>query len=181
MALVLNGMTCYTIAGKNTYYLCCISHYLSFYFSDCALDETCVMCEECFIHEAHKGHNYWYTICTESSGGSCDCGESDSWRNDLQCPKHRECKEIQIGSTNASLDAKLRASLREVLDFVASSVKEYISLEADSEVGENALVLYNDERHSFGDVISVLHDELQIDEERARDYANLVDQKVAFA
>ena len=41
---------------------------------------------------------------------------------------------------------------------------------------DKAIVLYNDERHSFGDVISVLSSELQVSEDAAHNYATLVDQ-----
>ncbi len=137
------------------------------------------MCENCFVFEAHKDHKFWYTICSESSGGSCDCGESDSWKNDLMCPKHYNCKGIQADCGSAHLNTYMADSIKEVLSFIDVTVKEYSSAVKKASTGINcSLVLYNDERHSFGDVISILHDELQIDESLASEYATLVDQKV---
>lgn len=137
------------------------------------------MCEGCFVYEAHKDHNYWYTVCTEATGGSCDCGEADSWRNDLKCPKHKDSKELKVEADNNFLHSEEIASVKEALSFVSSCIKEYISVSKEPRrQGQHALVLYNDEFHSFGDVIAILQDELQIEEEVARDYATLVDQKV---
>lgn len=46
--------------------------------------------------------------------------------------------------------------------------------------GECVLILYNDEGHSFDDVIEVLSSELGIDVKAAQEYATLVDTKVDF-
>ena len=137
------------------------------------------MCENCFVYEAHKDHKYWYTVCNESSGGSCDCGEADSWKNDLMCPKHKNCAELQVEAANSTVSPSISATINEFLNFTASTVKDYSSASKNPEKGcNNSLVLYNDERHSFGDVIRILQDELEVDEDLAAAYAELVDKKV---
>jgi hypothetical protein len=140
------------------------------------------MCENCFVYEAHKDHKYWYTICNESSGGSCDCGETDSWKNALLCPKHQNSKEIQVESSNSSLIFDGSSAIKEILGFITATIKDYASTDKKSGKGSHnsSLVLYNDERHSFGEVITILQDELEIDEDLAAEYAKLVDEKVTM-
>ena len=146
------------------------------------MDETCVLCENCFNYEAHKDHNYWYTIGTNSSG-SCDCGEEDSWRNDLKCSSHsiKPKTDVNTGeSSSASVDTlELKEFVGPILDYVMRIFYHYGKKTEPEAHDENCvLILYNDENHSFDDVITVLNSELEIDPETAEEYAHLIDSKV---
>ncbi|XP_062378377.1 guanylate-binding protein 1-like isoform X2 [Sardina pilchardus] len=53
---------------------------------DCALDPTCVFCQDCFQNSAHKAHAYKKRV---SAGGSaCSCGDVVGWRSAPYCSKH---------------------------------------------------------------------------------------------
>lgn len=148
-----------------------------YYSSDCALDDTCVLCDKCFNFDAHKDHNYWYTIGSNNSG-SCDCGEEDSWKNDLKCPFH----------TNTSVEPTMKSgtedlnSLKTILDplllIVVNLFCKYGASRNVTRTDDSVLILYNDENHSFMDVIDILTTEIEISTEDAEKYATLVDTKV---
>ena len=147
------------------------------------MDETCVLCDKCFNYEAHKDHNFWYTIGSDNSG-SCDCGEDDSWKNDLKCPHHKckEGEEVEIENLKEKV-SKLKEILNPLLEKVILTFQQY-STEAGKKTSptestdKSILILYNDENHSFDDVIDTLCTEIEISVEDAESYAKLVDTKV---
>lgn len=53
---------------------------------DCSVDETCVLCIDCFNNGKHKEHNY--RMCTSAGGGCCDCGDSEAWKQHYSCLEH---------------------------------------------------------------------------------------------
>ncbi|XP_076151636.1 uncharacterized protein LOC143134838 isoform X2 [Alosa pseudoharengus] len=56
---------------------------------DCALDPTCVLCQDCFQNSAHKDHAHKTRV---SVGGSaCSCGDVMGWRSAPCCSKHAPC------------------------------------------------------------------------------------------
>lgn len=146
--------------------------------SDCALDETCVLCEKCFNFDVHKDHNYWYTIGSNNSG-SCDCGEDDSWRNDLKCSHHPSMPEAEASKIPQRNVECLRNLLRPVLAFVFESFHQYGTTRNEVRTDDCVLILYNDENHSFDDVIDILNTEIEVSVEDAETFATLVDTKVA--
>jgi hypothetical protein len=147
-----------------------------FIFSDCALDETCVLCDKCFNFDAHKDHNYWYTI-GSSNSGSCDCGEEDSWRNDLKCPHHPSVTPKSKLDTIEDMN-----SLKAILDpFLSVAIKlfyKYGVSRNETRTDDCVLILYNDENHSYADVIDALTTEIEVSPEDAETYASIVDKKV---
>ncbi len=153
--------------------------FYSFYFSDCSLDETCVLCEKCFNYDAHKDHNFWYTIGNTNSG-SCDCGEDDSWKNDLKCPHHviKVSSEDLFKNSSPHSLKKLMDVVCPILANVMESLNKYSRSRNAAKTSESVVLLYNDENHSFDDVINILCTEIEIGEEAAEAYANLVDSKV---
>lgn len=54
---------------------------------DCALDDSCVLCSRCFHATSHTGHNVSFFI-AQQSGGCCDCGDEEAWRDPICCPFH---------------------------------------------------------------------------------------------
>lgn len=154
-------------------------------FSDCALDETCVLCDKCFNFDAHKDHNFWYTIGSDN-GGSCDCGEDDSWKNDLKCSHHQSKGngDEEGGTENRNLTgniSKLKEILNPILEKVILTFKEYSGnkkTETREPTAKSILILYNDENHSFDDVIDTLCTEIETNATDAEAYAKLVDIKV---
>lgn len=148
--------------------------------SDCALDETCVLCEKCFNFEVHKSHNYWYTI-GKNNSGSCDCGEEDSWKSDLKCCIHSDASAANATKRDPSIDIKslLELKLAPLLQFVIETLNDYRLSRSDTKDGENCvLLLYNDEKHSFNDVIEILTTEIGVSADSALKIASNVNEYV---
>lgn len=55
--------------------------------NDCGIDETCVVCIDCFHKSAHKDHNY--RMSNTDGGGCCDCGDHEAWRQHPACSDHQ--------------------------------------------------------------------------------------------
>lgn len=126
----------------------------------------------------HRDHNYWYTIGTNNSG-SCDCGEDDSWRNDLKCSHHPSKPKGEVPYIpHKNVDCLLNL-LRPVLSFVFESFYQYGASRNEIRADECVLILYNDENHSFDDVIDILNTEIEVSVQDAEAFATLVDTKVA--
>ena len=149
------------------------------YFSDCALDETCVLCEDCFNFDIHKGHRFWYSICTESNG-SCDCGEEDSWKCDLGCAVHQRsnCETNQSLRTGGTISADQEQFLNGLISYVFATLIEFCTQSDTSAINPPfVLLLFNDEKHSYEDVIQILTSELSLSNSEAFSYASLVDKQ----
>lgn len=136
------------------------------------------MCEKCFVYEVHKDHNYWYTICSDESGGSCDCGEEDSWKTDLKCPLH---VPLETNSTQTNYSKAIEEYIFDFLNGAVCAIKSFTGLGGGSNSDEKeskAIVLYNDEKHSFAEVIAILSEELSIDRDLVNAYATHIDSWV---
>lgn len=59
---------------------------------DCALDDSCVFCSQCFEATNHEGHSVSFFI-AQQSGGCCDCGDAEAWREQTNCPYHPPTEE----------------------------------------------------------------------------------------
>ena len=70
---------------------------LIYHCNDCTDDETCVLCQKCFNKDVHKDHEYFYYL-SKNSGGCCDCGEDESWKNPLCCPLHNHARPSDSNS-----------------------------------------------------------------------------------
>lgn len=121
---------------------------------------------------------------TSSGNGCCDCGDSQAWRNDIKCKKHPAIINRNYKNYISLLPKELTSSMNKtvcaLLDFVAETITESPStktapnyssvLEANFFENEEeskafkmiteehqyefGLVLWNDEHHSFNEVIS---------------------------
>jgi hypothetical protein len=74
----------------------------------CQTDATCVICDDCFRHSDHEGHEVYFHRTTP--GGCCDCGDAEAWLPMGCCEKHRPL-ESQIPNTcrNATIDDPMEA------------------------------------------------------------------------
>lgn len=99
----------------------------------------------------------------------------------MKCPHHIPANNNSNGSSDGTDSNKLK-DLREivfpVLDFVIESLIRYLNSRNETKTEDSIVVLYNDENHSFDDVIDILCTEIEISTEDAEAYANLVDSKV---
>ncbi|CAH2244029.1 jg16690 [Pararge aegeria aegeria] len=53
---------------------------------ECGMDNTCVLCVECFKVSAHRHHKY--KMGQSGGGGCCDCGDTEAWKRDPFCQLH---------------------------------------------------------------------------------------------
>ncbi|KAG9039114.1 hypothetical protein FRB95_012825 [Tulasnella sp. JGI-2019a] len=54
---------------------------------DCAIDDSCVLCSQCFHASDHTGHNVTFYVAVQP-GGVCDCGEQEAWKYVMSCRLH---------------------------------------------------------------------------------------------
>ena len=72
----------------------------------CQADNTCVICDECFRHSDHEGHEVFFH--RTQPGGCCDCGDIEAWDQKGCCPQHSPAKTC-IPVTNME-DEAVKAS-----------------------------------------------------------------------
>ncbi|KAJ9477110.1 E3 ubiquitin-protein ligase UBR1 [Pseudozyma hubeiensis] len=86
---------------------------------DCGLDDTCVQCAPCFQASIHAkdDHDVVFSV-SSSSGGCCDCGDPEAWKQDVCCRYHSESSS----NTNTSIaDMELESESQERAQGVVSS------------------------------------------------------------
>ncbi|KAJ3356308.1 hypothetical protein HDU83_001515 [Entophlyctis luteolus] len=99
---------------------------------NCALDETCVMCQPCFHASDHEGHDTTFHI--SQGGGCCDCGDLQAWRVPVICKFHTDDSTTASKSSSFSdpfksaekpdipvpedVVADIRSTISTVLDFI---------------------------------------------------------------
>ncbi|KAG0208840.1 hypothetical protein BGX28_000315 [Mortierella sp. GBA30] len=170
----------------------------------CALDETCVFCLRCFHGTNHEGHDTSFSV-NAGGGGCCDCGDSEAWKVDLDCiyhsakhvpPGENDPKNLEYPP---EVVASIRKTIATVLDFIIDTMttspenmnatretKEQIqrdAVEAGNIAGETTdldnmdfvCILWNDEDHSFTDVINRVSETTHMASNYARKIAETVD------
>ncbi|KAF8927096.1 hypothetical protein BGZ58_010633 [Dissophora ornata] len=170
----------------------------------CALDETCVFCLRCFHGTNHEGHDTSFSV-NASGGGCCDCGDSEAWKVDLDCIYHSAKNNPQGENDPKNLEyppevaASIRKTIATVLDFIIDTMttspenmngtrvgKEQIQRDAvdagniagettDLEEMDFVCILWNDEDHSFTDVINRVAETTGMTSTYARKIAETVD------
>ncbi|KAL4087004.1 hypothetical protein PRIC1_014062 [Phytophthora ramorum] len=133
----------------------------------CQVDETCVMCNDCFISSDHEDHEvfFYYT----HSGGCCDCGDTEAWAPEGFCTRHKGAQDANpLNFLPPDLLVNSRECIGEVMKLVLNSVKEarYGSVinEDDLEVVRDKLGSESpDKRYS----VIVHYNELQTSQEFA--------------
>uniref|UniRef100_A0AAV1VPC7 E3 ubiquitin-protein ligase n=1 Tax=Peronospora matthiolae TaxID=2874970 RepID=A0AAV1VPC7_9STRA len=89
----------------------------------CQVDETCVMCNDCFISSDHENHEvfFYYT----HSGGCCDCGDTEAWAPEGFCTRHRGAQDVDpLRFLPSDLLLKSRECIDEVMRLVLGAIKE---------------------------------------------------------
>lgn len=83
------------------------------------------MCPRCFHATNHVGHNVSFFI-AQQSGGSCDCGDFEAWRNPINCPFHPPADEEPITENTATtITSTPRAAPKIILAQDIPPVKNY--------------------------------------------------------
>jgi Putative zinc finger in N-recognin (UBR box) len=68
----------------------------------CQTDPTCVICDGCFRHSNHEGHEVFFHRTTP--GGCCDCGDIEAWAINGCCDRHRPIVHSDTLGTGADGD-----------------------------------------------------------------------------
>ncbi|KAJ1658268.1 E3 ubiquitin-protein ligase ubr1 [Dispira simplex] len=164
---------------------------------NCSLDDTCVLCARCFRASDHTGHDTSFSV-NSGTGGCCDCGDPEAWRVPIVCKYHslRPDQEVpQAREVPEHIIPGMKATIATVLDFMlgtfCTSKDLYnVSLEeksiyrdlqrANTVFGEHeahpiySTVLWNDDTHSFQEVIDQLMDGINADIEKVREITDRV-------
>lgn len=159
---------------------------------DCGLDASCVLCVDCFKRSAHRNHKY--KMCMSSGGGYCDCGDSEAWRAHVFCDEHlkgsQKAGEEEDPKNRLNPDLVRRAEIImktvvhycfEILEWENSTVlPESLQVKsAQSEPGSEdyATMLFNDEIHTYDQVIQTLNRAIECSTKEAIDFATTIDHE----
>lgn len=157
----------------------------------CGNDDTCVLCSKCFDPESHNGHDVSYSI--SGSGGCCDCGDPEAWKNEIYCKVHGKTllgeimeEEIDLRESKfAHLEASMLAVMKQAVDFMGETFLELFYAPVDEVFipGGNpsssyVVVLYNDEFHNFDQVNDALMASTACSMIEAQKIAEIVDKRV---
>ncbi|XP_052769327.1 E3 ubiquitin-protein ligase UBR2-like isoform X1 [Mya arenaria] len=154
---------------------------------ECATDPTCVLCMDCFQASPHKKHRY--RMSTSGGGGYCDCGDPEAWKIDPFCGNHKPKEETQTAENSMDslpdllvnrASALFLACLRYTVEILTWEQSDSLpdSLQPDGELSDTYVcMLFNDEVHTYEQVISTLQKAVNCSHKEAVDYATTVDRE----
>lgn len=70
---------------------------IAFNCKTCQLDETCVLCLQCYRNGNHEGHDIFFH--RTHPGGCCDCGDTEAWDPEGFCIYHGDRAENDSDGT----------------------------------------------------------------------------------
>lgn len=145
-------------------------------FRDCGRDESCVFCSDCFSPDQHQDHDVNFTT-NQGAPISCVCPDAEAWKQPFDCPCHGLDKTEPNADLPDELVHALRHTIAAMLDFICTALAaspatmappsspqnipqmpSFSDLQqgrpsASSEKGPWSVVLWNDEKHSYDQVI----------------------------
>ncbi|XP_053394416.1 E3 ubiquitin-protein ligase UBR2-like isoform X2 [Mercenaria mercenaria] len=155
---------------------------------ECATDPTCVLCMECFQTSVHKQHRY--RMSTSGGGGYCDCGDAEAWKAGVFCGKHQpQSGEMEESKNPMELlpddltdraSALFMATLRYTVEMLTWEHSDRLpdNLQPDGELTDNYVcMLFNDEVHTYEQVINTLQRAVSCTHKEAVDFATTVDRE----
>ncbi|XP_060728096.1 E3 ubiquitin-protein ligase UBR2 isoform X6 [Tachysurus vachellii] len=152
---------------------------------ECAADPTCVLCMQCFLGSVHKEHRYRMT--TSGGGGFCDCGDTEAWKKGSYCQKH----EPNNGDSSqedplASLSADMIARTYNIFSIILKYAVDMLTWDRENELplglepperGDTYYcMLFNDEVHTYEQVIYTLQKAVNCTQKEAVSFATTVDR-----
>ncbi|KMS94299.1 hypothetical protein BVRB_022800, partial [Beta vulgaris subsp. vulgaris] len=157
--------------------------------STCGVDPTCIQCASCFRRADHTGHDVKMTHA--GGGGICDCGDSSSWASEGFCSQHRGHGDVDAVDTSW-LPSHTVIIFETLLDDTIKSIlqlDDHFMVDKEILAGTPKLhhthvgLLYNDNVHSFNDIITLLRSIAGLPERCGLNVALKVDyyQRAVFA
>jgi len=163
----------------------------AYFCKDCQTDPTCCLCMDCFEHSDHKNHRY--RLFASGGGGCCDCGDPEAWTSCVYCELHKpmeqndeEVDPLEVLSSDLVDRAHVFFSslLWYCMDILCWTETRSLPSEvmhgktAESLLEESFLTfLYNDEVHSYDEVIYTLTHNIKLTHTEAVNMATYVDRK----
>lgn len=164
---------------------------------DCGMDPTCVLCVDCFKMSPHRNHRY--KMSTSCGGGYCDCGDLEAWRCSPFCERHilastAEEQPSPIDRLPSGMVTRARAVFEHVLEYCHQMLcwEDPVTLPVGlaTETSANgggtgttevlvtyATMLFNDEIHTYEQVIRTLSRAISCSQKEAIDFATTVDRE----
>ncbi|XP_017289937.1 E3 ubiquitin-protein ligase UBR2 isoform X2 [Kryptolebias marmoratus] len=153
---------------------------------ECAADSTCVLCMQCFLGSVHKDHRYRMT--TSGGGGFCDCGDPEAWKTGPYCQKHtpadssRDHKEDPVAHLPPDMVARAYSIffiiLKYAVDMLTWEQEDQLppGLEPLERRDTYYCMLFNDEVHTYEQVIYTLQKAVSCSQKEAVSFATTVDR-----
>ncbi|XP_035982677.1 E3 ubiquitin-protein ligase UBR2 isoform X3 [Fundulus heteroclitus] len=153
---------------------------------ECAADPTCVLCMQCFLVSVHRHHRYRMT--TSGGGGFCDCGDTEAWKTGPYCQKHtpadrsREAEEDPVSLLPPDMVARSYSIFSIILKYAVDLLTwdQEDQLPAGLEPPERGdtyyCMLFNDEVHTYEQVIYTLQKAVNCSQKEAVSFATTVDR-----
>uniref|UniRef100_A0A8C6VG68 E3 ubiquitin-protein ligase n=1 Tax=Naja naja TaxID=35670 RepID=A0A8C6VG68_NAJNA len=153
---------------------------------DCAVDSTCVLCMECFLGSVHREHRYRMT--TSCGGGFCDCGDTEAWKEGSYCQKHEhstsETEEDEDPVVHLPED--MITKVYGIFAVVFQYAVDILTWEKENELPSGLetankndtyyCMLFNDEVHTYEQVIYTLQKAVNCTQKEAIGFATTVDR-----
>lgn len=153
---------------------------------DCSVDSTCVLCVTCFKQSPHRNHKY--KMSSSCGGGCCDCGDPEAWKRDHACTAHAAARD---GADSAVITERVRERTALVMEAVLQYCIQSLRIETDASLkvadgadvgGEEeepiyCTVMYNDETHTFEQVIQTLTRIVGCTQKDAVDFVSSIDRE----
>ncbi|XP_073776610.1 E3 ubiquitin-protein ligase UBR2 isoform X6 [Danio rerio] len=152
---------------------------------ECAADPTCVLCMQCFLGSVHKEHRYRMT--TSGGGGFCDCGDTEAWKKGPYCQKHEpNISDSSQKDPLANLSAEMIARTYNVFSIILKYAVDMLTWDKEDELPEGLeppargdmyyCMLFNDEVHTYEQVIYTLQKAVNCTQKEAVSFATTVDR-----
>lgn len=161
---------------------------------ECGVDSTCVLCADCFKQSAHRNHKY--RMGTSSGGGFCDCGDIEAWKKEPFCNIHLagiQAKESRGNKLPGDIAERAVVTFEAVLRYCHTmlSLEHTLGLPPDLcfnnkedddplslllTTDDYCTVLFNDETHTFDQVISTLTRVMNCSQRDALEFVTNVDR-----
>ncbi|XP_078462123.1 E3 ubiquitin-protein ligase UBR2 isoform X2 [Lampetra planeri] len=151
---------------------------------ECAMDPTCVLCMECFQHSVHKSHRY--RMNASGGGGLCDCGDVEAWKSGPFCDIHLPASGAPDPDPTSRLPSDLVARAQAVFSIALRYAADMLCWEEDDTLplgleptrkgSAYYCMLFNDEVHTYEQVIYVLQKAVGCSQKEASNFATNIDR-----
>uniref|UniRef100_A0A646QGC2 E3 ubiquitin-protein ligase n=1 Tax=Hemiscolopendra marginata TaxID=943146 RepID=A0A646QGC2_9MYRI len=154
---------------------------------DCGMDITCVLCVDCFKTSAHRDHRY--KMSTSGGGGYCDCGDIEAWKEAAFCDRHNQRNYDLDSKSFDRLPKDLVGRAKLILHCVLKYCYQLLTWERANDLPSDlqckkilsedsfTTMLFNDEVHTYEQVIQTLHRAIECTQKEAIDYATAIDRE----